>query len=160
MNPLRFLFINPELGFDSGHQTLAGASGRHYAGPSVFHREHCCQSIIAEFANERDYVHAMKDLSLKWSMYGNKWIPIPVRAGQVPSPAPAFAPVVEATHPIISPVDCASNSPGFEPDAVNAQTPYKRLVKVAADEGVDIAGCQSNAERAAVIQHARELALR
>lgn len=171
---IKIIFINVELGFDSGYKTLVGQSGKFYGGPSVFNREHVCQSIETQFETERDYVAAMKDLALKWGMYGEKWIPIPVFPKpttfvQQGSPA-VKTPFVEvpiatatddlnAIDPTIIPyeVGAVDRTEAINPNHVDSSTPYKKLVRVAAEMGVNITGCTSNAERAAAINAKRSV---
>lgn len=140
---MKIKFVNWDLGFDSGHHTLAGQSGKWYGGPSVFDREYSCQSLTVEFAKHADFVSAMKDIALKYGLYGERWVPI----HEWPAPQLICASAPNAGR---------ATSDSTKRAEVLPSTPYFAMKKIAADEGVHIFDCASNVERAARINAARE----
>jgi hypothetical protein len=159
---MKILFLNFELGFGSGGETLVGHCGKFYGGPSIFNREHQCQSIVAEFANAHDYSEALKDIALTYSLFARKWVPFVVPSestitSQTVIGADWTAITIQDATPEVIRNEFARRFPDefhepVEPlqqgsSLLSYKASASRILSLARKHAIDISDCKTNVER-------------
>ena len=147
-------FVNYSLGYGIGGRKMQGYSGKVYGKLSRWSDKFKAQTVTIDL-NEADYIAVVKDLSRAWDLSQRKWVPVPEFSGSklVDEPAPhgndPFADFsIEHPHEIPAAGVVVTDA---TPEPLSAGSKFFTLKGVAAEEGVDIAHCKTNAERYAAI---------
>ncbi len=169
---LKVTFVNFELGYDSGMQTLVGNAGQYYGGPSYWSPEHGCQSIVTTFPDKRAFRLALEQIARGFSLYGRRWSVVEIEevkdvAEVKPEPEPVIVPTLsvteidkqrEATKPKPNPKQKPKSKPAPKPEevVVHDRLPAATLKDIAKRQKIDIQGLVTRSEIAAYINLALE----
>lgn len=147
---LKVTYVNYELGYDSGMQTLVGQGGQHYGGPSAWSAQHSCQKIETTFKDQRAFEEAQKNIALTLSLYGRRWVVISIETVPEPAPAPVPQPFVPPTDQEAQFVPPKVETPPIQ--NVNDRMSAAKLREFAAANDIDITDIVTRAEMVAAIQ--------
>lgn len=160
---MKFIFINKELAFEANGQRMQGFTGIPYGNQCRWNNELCAQTVEATFETKAEYIACLEDIKGAWDAPMRRWMPMPVDGWETKAVAfvqqespvrkTPFQSVIDEDLNVIDPTLVSSE----KQQTIDASTPYKRLVKIATTEGVDISMCQSNSDRASAINAKRNL---